>query len=114
MLQVKSTVMLVHYSAPRNTAIEIVINNNIYAALKDIKNTLAVEFHGVAGIGTSSADAHEYVLMYAITDPYDNKRLSIEEYEGITSSVKKIDNAISNVSFQDVPEEEEQFNFTLN
>ena len=113
MLQAKQTVMLVHYPAPRNTAIEIVINNNIYAALKDVKTTLAVEFHGVAGIGTSAEDAKEYVLMYAITDPYDNKRPTTQELEEIILSVKKIDNAISNVSFQDVPEEEEQFNFTL-
>lgn len=114
MLQAKQTVMLVHYPAPRNTAIEIVINNNIYASLKDVKNTLAVEFHGVAGIGTSAEDAKEYVLMYAITDPYDNMRPTTQELEEIILSVKKIDNAISNVSFQDVPEEEEQFNFTLN
>lgn len=106
MLQAKQTVMLVHYSAPRNTAIEIVINNNIYAALKDAKNTLAIEFHGVGGIGTSAEDAKEYVLMYAITDPYDNMRPTTKELEEISVNIKKIDNAITMVSFQDVPEEE--------
>lgn len=105
-MQAKQTVMLVHYPAPRNTAIEIVINNSIYAALKDVKNTLAVEFHGVAGIGTSAEDAKEYVLMYAITDPYDNTYCTTSELEEIIVSVKKIDNAITTVSFQDVPNEE--------
>lgn len=111
MLQAKQTVMLVHYPAPRNTAIEIVINNNMYAALKDVKSTLAVEFHGIAGIGTSAEDAKEYVLMYAITDPYDDMRPTTSELEEIILSVKKIDKAITTVSFQDVPDEEPTLKF---
>jgi len=98
--------MIVHYSAPRNSAVEIIINNNMYAALKDVKNTLAVEFHGVAGIGSSAEDATEYVLMYAITDPYNDTYPTVSELEEIITSVKKIDNSITNVSFQEVPQEE--------
>ena len=106
MLIPKQTVMIVHYSAPRNQAVEVIINNNMYAALKDVKSTLAVEFHGVAGIGSSPEDATEYVLMYAITDPYNNTYPTVSELEEIITSVKKIDNSITNVSFQEVPQEE--------
>lgn len=112
MLEPKKTVMIVHYLAPRNSAVEIIINNGMYAALKDVKNTFSVEFHGVAGIGTSDIDAKEYVLMYAITDPYDDTYPTVSELEEIIKSVKKIDNSITNVSFQEVPQEE--FRLKLN
>jgi len=103
--------MIVHYLAPRNTAIEILINNHIYASLKDVKSTLAVEFHGISGIGTSAEDATQYVLMYSITDPYNNTYPTLSELEEIIISVKKIDNSITEVSFQEVPEEELKLKF---
>ncbi len=109
----KQTVMLVHYPAPRNGAVEVIINNNMYAAVKDVKSTLTVDFHGVAGIGTSEEDATQYVLMYAIADPYDNRYPTTEELEAITVSVKKIDAAIAEVSFENVPTEDE-VTFKLN
>jgi len=106
MLIPKQTVMIVHYLAPRNPAVEIIINNGMYAALKDVKNTLTVEFHGVSGIGTSAEDASQYVLMYVIADPYNNTYPTVSELEEIIISVKKIDKSITEVSFQEVPEEE--------
>ena len=113
MSQFKQTVALVHYAAPRNTAIEVVINNNMYSSVKDVKTTFSVDFHGVAGIGTSEEDATQYVLMYAISDPYDNKYPTTEELEVLTASIKKIDGAILEVSFQNVPTEDE-VTFKLN
>lgn len=111
MLEPKKTVMIAHYLAPRNPAVEIIINNGMYAAIKDVKNTLAVDFHGVAGIGTSDKDATEYVLMYAITDPYNDMYPTVSELEEIIISVKKIDNSITNVSFQEVPRDELQLKY---
>lgn len=113
MSQFRSTAMLVHYPAPRNGALEIIINNQMYSSVKDVKNTFTVDFHGVAGIGTSEEDATQFVLLYAISDPYDNRYPTTEELEAITASVKKIDAAIAEVSFQNVPTEEE-VTFKLN
>lgn len=112
MIQTKKTAMLVVYPAPRNTAMEIIINNDMYAACKDIKNTLSVEFSGVGGIGTSEEDATSFALMYSIEDPFDNAYLTVEEMERLTERVKQIDSKIEQVLYEEVPVDE--FNLNLN
>jgi hypothetical protein len=109
MIQTKKTAMLVTYDAPRNGALEIIINNDIYASCKDTKNTLVPSFQGVGGIGTSEEDAVSYALMYSIEDPFDNKYLTGEEMERLAERVKQIDSKITQVLFEEVPVEEISF-----
>jgi hypothetical protein len=109
MLQSKKTAMLVTYDAPRNTALEIIINNDMYASCKDIKNTLVPSFEGVGGIGTSAEDAVSYALMYSIEDPYDNNYLTMKEMERLVERVKQIDGKITQVLFEEVPVDDDGF-----
>lgn len=103
MIPTKQTAMLVTYPAPRNTAMEIIIHNDMYAACKDVRSTLSVNFSGVGGIGTSEEDATGFALMYSISDPFDNTYLTGEEMERLTERVKQIDGKIEQVLYEEVP-----------
>ena len=112
MNQVKKTAMLVTYPAPRNNAMEMLLNTEMYAAVKDTKNTLTVELEGVAGIGTSAEDATAWALMYSLSDPYDNMYITVEEINTLTERIKQIDGKVLEVHFQEVPVDDN--GFTLN
>lgn len=109
MIQTKKTAMLVTYPAPRNNAMEMLLNTNMYAAVKDTKSTLMVELEGVAGIGTSAEDATAYALMYSISDPYNNTYMTVEEMNRLTERIKQIDGKVLEVHFEEVPVDDNGF-----